>query len=196
MGHCSIPGTQVKLLLLLSILPGLLLHLTPLPPCPLPLPCAPLTSLSDMPSPARRLPARLGIADLMELDALTPGSAGRKRRSATQQPPSQPTPISWADQVEAADALFEGCDRFLQSMQEEGDGDGEVVGPLGLAAAGTGASPPERAGTRPRSASLTPAKRAATCLGEWTSCRSVGVCVCGREVQHRALSRAACGDDC
>lgn len=165
-------------------------------PCPLPLPCAPATSLSDMPSPARRLPARLGIADLMELDALTPGSAGRKRRSATQQPPSQPTPISWADQVEAADALFEGCDRFLQSMQEEGDDDGEVVGPLGLAAAGAGASPLERAGTRPRSASMTPAKRAATCLGELTGYRSVGVGVCGREDQQRALSRAACSDDC
>jgi hypothetical protein len=99
----------------------------------------------------------------MELDAMTPGSAGNPNRK--QQRCSQlgapPTPISWADQVEAADALFEGCDRYLQSMQEDGD-DGEVVGPLDLAAG----SPPGRATTQPGSARVTPAKRAAACLGE------------------------------
>lgn len=99
---------------------------------------------SDAPSPMRRQPVSLLSEDPMEWGDGTPSCPQRTRR---QHP-------SWADDVEAAEALCNVCEvMMVQSDQEEG----EIL---------EEDSPAERAATRPRSASMTPAKRTAACLGE------------------------------
>jgi hypothetical protein len=63
---------------------------------------------------------------------------------------------SWADDVEAAEALCNVCEvMMVQSDQDQEEG--EILEEN---------IPADRAATRPRSASMTPAKRTAACLGE------------------------------